>query len=125
MATPLAGFDAFKRAIIQQESSGRYGVANTEGSGAMGIGQVMPKTARALAARIEVPYRPDLMAGNGAQARAYQDAITEAALREAWEAGKGDVRQAAHYYFAGPDRSGWGDKTRRYGNDILSRLGGR
>lgn len=120
-------YGQFKQAIIGQESGGRYGVANTEGSGAMGIGQVMPDTARALAGRIGLPYRPDLMAGTSPEARAYQDRITDAAVQEAWNAGGAgrDVRTAAQYYFAGPDRDGWGPKTRRYGDDILNRMGVR
>lgn len=117
-----ADFNTFKRAVISQESGGRYGVANTEGSGAMGVGQVMPGTARTLAARAGLPYRPDLMAGNSPEARAYQDKITEGALKEAWSFGAGDPRRAAHYYFGGSDQKKWGAKTRRYGNDILGRL---
>lgn len=127
MATPLAGFPndyrSFKRAIIGQESGGRYGVPNAEGSGAMGIGQVMPDTTRALAARIGLPYRPDLMRGTSAEARRYQDAITEAAVREAWDYGNGDPRRAAMYYFGGSDQSKWGRKTQRYGSDIIRRMG--
>lgn len=90
----------------------------------MGIGQVMPETAKALAARIGVPYRPDLMAGNHPEARQYQDAITHQAVLEAWNAGGGgkDVVTAAKYYFAGSDRGKWGPKTARYANDIISRL---
>lgn len=120
-----AGFDGFKRAIIQQESGGRYGIPNAEGSGAMGLGQIMPETARALSQRLGLPYRPDLLAGKGSQARAYQDRLTDAALQEAWNYGRGDPQTAAQYYFAGPDRKGWGPKTRRYGEDILRRLGTR
>jgi len=93
----------------------------------MGVGQIMPDTARALSARLGLAYRPDLLAGTSAQARQYQDQLTDAAVREAWTAGGSgkDPRLAAHYYFAGPDRSGWGPKTRRYGDDIISRLGAR
>lgn len=121
---PFADYNAFKRAIIGQESGGRYGVANTEGSGAMGIGQVMPDTARTLASRIGLPYRPDLMRGTSAEARAYQDRITDAAVKEAWDhGGQGkDPALSAKYYFAGPDRGKWGPKTARYASDILSRL---
>ena len=112
----------FKRAIIGQESGGRYGVPNAEGSGAMGIGQVMPDTARVLAQRVGLPYRPDLMRGTSPEARQYQDAITEAAAKEAWQAGGGDVRKAAMYYHGGSDQSGWGPKTRRYADEVLARL---
>jgi hypothetical protein len=119
------GFQGFKRAIIAQESGGRYGVANTEGSGAMGVGQIMPETGAALAKREGLPWRPDLMRGNDAEARAYQDRLTDAALKEAWDYGGGDPQKAAKYYFAGPDRKGWGPKTSRYGSDVVRRMGAR
>lgn len=129
METLAAGFrnsfGAFKRAIISQESGGRYGVANTEGSGAMGIGQIMPETARALSARLGLPYQPELLRGTGPEARRYQDRLTEAALSEAWKAGGGSAEQAARYYFAGPNKSGHGPKTRKYGTDILRRMEAR
>jgi hypothetical protein len=125
VVTPAATFADFKSAIIGQETGGRYGVPNAEGSGAMGVGQVMPDTARALSARLGIAYRPDLLAGTSRDARQYQDAITEAAAKEAWEAGRGDPRAAAMYYHGGSDRGKWGPRTHRYANDILSRLGGR
>ena len=117
-----ADYGRFKSAIIGQESGGRYGVANTEGSGAMGVGQIMPDTARSLARQAGLPYRPDLMAGSGPDAMAYQDRLTEAAVKEAWAYGKGNPQLAAYYYFAGPDKTKWGPKTRRYGTDILQRI---
>lgn len=100
---------------------------NAQGSGAMGIGQVMPETARALAARLGLPYRPDLMAGTSLEARRYQDQITDAAVREAWEAGGSgrDPRTSAMYYHGGSNRSMWGSKTRRYADEVLARTGGR
>lgn len=88
----------------------------------MGIGQVMPETAKSLASRLGLPYRPDLMAGNDPAARQYQDAITEAAAREAWEAGRGDPRTAAMYYHGGSNRRIWGPKTQSYASSILSRM---
>jgi len=98
-------------------------VANAEGSGAMGIGQIMPDTARALSQRLGIAYRPDLLRGTSKEARAYQDKLTEAAVREAWRYGDGDPRKAARYYFAGPNPKGWGPKTRKYEQDILRRMG--
>lgn len=131
--TPIGGpsqpatgsFPAFSKAIIGQESGGRYGIPNAEGSGAMGNGQIMPDTARTLATRLGLPYRPDLLAGSHPEAQTYQDALTNAALQEAWNYGGGDARKAAYYYFAGPNQKGWGPKTRQYGNDILRRMGVR
>lgn len=119
------GFSGFKRAIIAQETRGRYGVTNAEGSGAMGVGQIMPKTGAALAKREGLPWRPDLMRGNSEEARAYQDRLTDAALKEAWQYGGGDPEKAAKYYFAGPNQKGWGSKTRQYGADVTRRMGVR
>ena len=116
-------YDDFRRAIIAQESNGRYGVANAEGSGAMGIGQIMPDTARAIAKRIGLPYRPELLAGTDEASREYQDALTAEATKEAFNYGKGDPQLAAQYYFAGPNKKGWGPKTQQYGLDIMRRLG--
>lgn len=82
----------------------------------------MPETARALSARIGIPFRLDLLRGTSPEARRYQDQITEAALQEAWNAGGGNPARAAAYYFAGPDKSKHGTKTARYVNDILGRL---
>jgi soluble lytic murein transglycosylase-like protein len=120
-----ADYGSFKSAIIGQESGGRYGVQNAQGSGAMGIGQVMPATAKVLAERIGLPFRPDLMGGTSPQAKQYQDAITEAAAKEAWQAGGGNTRDAAMYYHGGSNRQVWGPKTRRYADEVLARIGGR
>lgn len=91
----------------------------------MGIGQQMPATAKALAERIGMPYRPDLMGGTSSQARQYQNAITEAATKEAWQATGGDPRAAAMYYHGGSNRQIWGPKTRQYANEVIQRIGGR
>lgn len=89
----------------------------------MGVGQVMPATGKALAERLGLPWRPDLMAGKHEAARKYQDAITEAAAREAWEAGDGNPTVAAMYYHGGSNRGKWGPKTRAYARNVLGRLG--
>jgi hypothetical protein len=117
------GYEDFRRAIIAQESGGRYGIANAEGSGAMGIGQLMPDTARAIAKRLGLPYRPELLAGKDEASRKYQDTLTSEAVKEAFEYGKGDPQLAAQYYFAGPNKAGHGPKTQKYGMDIMRRLG--
>jgi hypothetical protein len=63
------------------------------------------------------------MAGNTPEARRYQDAITEAALQEAWQAGGGDIRRAAMYYHGGSNTNGWREKTHRYADEVLTRIG--
>ena len=121
----MVDYDTFKRAIIGQESGGRYGVANAQGSGAMGLGQIMPATGRALAERLGLSWRPDLMASNNAEARRYQDQLTEAAVREAYDYGlsRGGLEDAAGYYHGGSNRDMWGPKTRKYMQEIAERTG--
>lgn len=65
------------------------------------------------------------MGGTSPEARAYQDKITEAAVREAWNVGGAgkDPRTSAQYYFGGSDRGKWGPKTKRYGSSVLGRMG--
>lgn len=126
LATAPAAFQgdygSFKHAIIGQETGGRYGVPNAQGSGALGVGQQMPDTARVLAGRLGLPYRPDLLAGNSPEARQYQDQITEAASQEAWQAGGGDPRKAAMYYHGGSNQAGWGPKTHSYADEVVGRM---
>ena len=123
IAFARGGYNDFHKAIIAQESGGRYGVPNAQGSGAMGIGQIMPDTARAIAKRLGLPYRPELLAGDDEASRKYQDALTGAATKEAWDYAKGNPQVAAQYYHAGPNKEGWGPKTQKYGRDLVGRLG--
>jgi len=90
----------------------------------MGIGQQMPQTAQTLAGRLNLPWNPSLMTGTTPEAQKYQDALTEAATREAWNAGQGDPATAAMYYHGGSNRAKWGPKTQQYARNILGRLGG-
>lgn len=114
--------DSFGRAIVQQESGGDYRAVNKT-SGALGAYQVLPATARAIATRLGMAFRPDLMASDTDEGRAYQDKIGNAAIDEAWNYGKGSADTASRYYFAGPNKEGWGPKTNKYANDIANRLG--
>jgi hypothetical protein len=123
VAFARGGYNDFHNAIIAKESGGRYGIPNAEGSGAMGIGQLMPDTARALAKRLGRAYRPELLAGDDEASREYQDALTAEATKEAWSYAKGDPQLAAQYYFAGPDKKSHGPKTQAYGADLMRRLG--
>lgn len=116
-------YGTFHGAIKTQESGNRYGVANAHGSGAMGIGQIMPATAQTLAKRAGLPYRADLLSGTSPEAQQYQNTLTEAATREAWTFGGGDARKAAQYYFGGSNQKVWGPKTRKYGDDVVRRMG--
>jgi hypothetical protein len=119
--------ERFRKAIIAQESGGDYGVMNAEDSGAMGAYQFMPPTARALAERLGLPYRPELLQGEkgrSKEGRAYQDALGTAQLQDALKFGGGDVGKAGAYHFAGSNTKGHGPKTRKYEQDILRRYSG-
>lgn len=119
--------EALRKALLEQESGGDYGAINAEGSGAMGGYQFLPDTARALAARLKMKYRPDLMSGEGgrsAEGRAYQERLMSEQLKDIAKFSGGDPRAAAAYHFAGPNRKGWGKKTDKYISDVLGRMGG-
>jgi hypothetical protein len=119
--------ERLRRAILMQESGGDYGVMNREGSGAMGAYQFMPDTARALAKRAGVEYRPDLMSGKGGRSKegiAYQERLMDEQMKDILAFSGGDVGRAGIYHFAGPNEKGHGPKTRQYGQDILRRYSG-
>lgn len=116
-----------RRALLMQESGGDYGVVNAEGSGAMGAYQFMPPTARALAKRLGLEYRPDLMSGakgRSKEGRAYQERLMDAQMEDILAYSGGDVGKAGAYHFAGPNTKGHGAKTRKYEQDILRRYSG-
>lgn len=116
------------RSVLRaQESSGDYGVLNAEGSGAMGAYQFMPDTARALAERAGLEYRPDLMRGEKGRSEegiAYQERLMDEQMKDILAFSGGDLERAAIYHFAGPNEAGYGPKTRQYGQDILRRYYG-
>lgn len=93
-------------------------------AGALGSTQMLPATARQMAAKLGLPFRPDLLRSNKPEALQYQQALGRAYLEEGLEK-TGNLRDALHYYHGGPDRSIWGPKTRSYANSILARLGNR
>ncbi len=110
--------------LIAQESGGRVGAVGpqTQWGRAQGNTQVLPSTAKGVAQRLGVPYRPDLMSGTSEAARQYQTAIGQAYLEEALSK-TGNVTDALKYYHGGPDRRLWGPKTNAYADGILRRLG--
>jgi hypothetical protein len=113
--------NAFKAAIVQKESGGDYTALSPKG--ALGAYQVMPATAKTLAGRLGLPWDANLMRSNTPQGRQYQDAIGNAAIQEALQAGNGDVGRAAAYYHGGSDQSKWGAKTQAYARDIVTNMG--
>lgn len=85
--------------------------------------QMLPDTARQMAAKLGVPFRPELLTGKTPEAAQYQTTLGRAYFDEGLSK-TGNVRDALHYYHGGPNRRLWGPKTRSYANSILSRLGG-
>ncbi len=83
---------------------------------------MLPGTAKQMANRLGVSWRPDLMTGKHTEAASYQRALGRAYFNEAL-AKTGNVRDALRYYHGGPDRSIWGRKTNAYADTILGRLG--
>jgi hypothetical protein len=116
------GFDteAFKAAVVQQESGGDYTVVSPKG--ALGAYQVMPATAKTLAERLGLPWNPGLMRSNTAEGRQYQDAIGAAAISEAVQASGGDPARAAAYYHGGSDTGKWGPKTQAYAQAVTANM---
>lgn len=128
-AQPASGTfapDAVFNALVQQESGGRNGIPGqmTRYGRPMGATQMLEPTAREMAGKLGVNWRPDLYTGTSAEAGRYQRQLGRAyfdqGLRET-----GNVRDALHYYHGGPDRRLWGPKTRRYAEEVLQRIGNR
>lgn len=106
-----------------QESGFNHKAVNAE-TGALGIGQIMPDTGRALAKKAGLPWRPDMMKSDSPAAQRYQKAIGDAAMAESIAYGKGDPMEIFGHYYGGPDKRKWGPKTRRYQREMMDRLSG-
>lgn len=90
---------------------------------ALGSTQMLPGTAKQMADKLGLPFRPDLLRSNHPTALEYQRALGAAYLREGMEK-TGNLRDALRYYHGGPDRSIWGPKTNAYADSILHHIGG-
>lgn len=109
--------------IKAQETNDDYTAVNPD-TGALGAYQVMPATGRALAKRLGLAWRPDMMRKDDPASRRYQDAIGGAAIEEAIGASGGDPMTMAQYYHGGSNRKIWGSRTQKYGNEVVARLSG-
>ncbi len=109
---------------MQQESGGQAGIRGqpTQYGTAIGATQMLPATAQEMAAKLGLPWRPDMLSGKSEAAKQYQLRLGRAYLDQGF-AETGNVRDALHYYHGGPDRSIWGPKTKRYASEVLARLG--
>lgn len=101
---------------------GRMGPQTKYGR-ALGKGQTLPGTAREMAQKIGLPWRPDLLTANTPEAEQYQEAVSEAYYNEGLER-TGSPRDALRYYHGGPNRRQWGPKTNAYADKVLSLAGG-
>lgn len=92
--------------------------------GALGSTQMLPGTAKEMATKLGLPFRPDLLRSNDSAALDYQHRLGEAYLQEGFEK-TGNVRDALRYYHGGPNRRMWGRKTNAYADSILGALRGQ
>lgn len=84
--------------------------------------QLLDGTAKGMATKLGVPWRPDLMTARTPAAAAYQRALGEAYYHEGLEK-TGNHYDAARYYHGGPDRRQWGPKTNAYADAVIARMG--
>ena len=117
--------NALIAAITGQESGGRVGIVNKQ-YGAAGLMQVIPDTAKAMAARLGVDYRSDLMKGHSEAAAAYQKQIGEAYIDYLMEL-KGNtldsLDEVIMSYYAGPGGGNRKGKTAAYDTQVRARYG--
>lgn len=106
-------------ALIKQESGGRGDAVSS--AGALGSTQMLPGTAKEMARKLGLPFRPNLLKSTAPEALRYQRALGEAYLQEGLQK-TGNIRDALRYYHGGPDRSIWGPKTNAYVDQVLNRL---
>lgn len=125
--TARAGFDSVFDALIQQESGGRAGVRGqqTPYGQPLGMTQMLPETAREMAGKLGLPWKPELLTGTDRNAAAYQRQLGRAYLQEGLSRHGGDWEKALMFYHGGPNQRLWGPKTRAYASAILSRVRGR
>lgn len=117
---------ALMPALVQQETGGRPGIKGppTKYGRAVGLAQTLPVTAQAMAQKLGLPWRPDLLEATTEEGAQYQFALGQAYLQEGLEKYGGDPAKALMYYHGGPDERLWGPKTRRYARETLARLQG-
>jgi hypothetical protein len=117
--------DALFQSLIKVESGGRAGILGpqTPYGQAQGMTQMLPGTAQEMAAKLGVPWQPELMTGNTPEAAQYQQTLGRAYLEEGLQKYGGDPRRALMYYHGGPNEALWGPKTRAYADKVLGGAG--
>lgn len=112
-------------ALWQVESGGIPGKPGpqTKYGQPLGKGQTLPGTAREMAQKLGLPWRPDLLTSPTPEGERYQERVSEAYFNEGLER-TGNPRDALRYYHGGPDRRQWGPKTNAYADKVLALSGG-
>lgn len=112
-------------ALIKQESGGRAGVLGpqTRYGRAEGMTQMLPATAKQMAGKLGLPWRPELMRGSTPEAADYQERLGQAYLQEGIQK-TGNLPDAFRYYHGGPDKKLWGPKTNGYAESVMNNLSG-
>jgi hypothetical protein len=125
VATARPNTDAVWSAMKQRESGGRPGVIGpqTPYGRAQGLTQMLPATAREMAQKLGVPWRPELMTGKTPEAAAYQEQLGRAYYEEGLAKYGGDPAKAAAYYHGGPNERLWGPKTQEYARAVTGGQG--
>lgn len=106
--------------MIPVESGGNGTAVSPKG--ALGSTQLLPATAKEMAAKIGLSFNPRMLQSNDPAALRYQRELAKAYLQEGY--GKtGNLADALRYYHGGPNRAEWGPLTQAYAANVLSRLG--
>lgn len=108
-------------ALTHQESGGNGMAVSSQG--ALGSTQMLPATAQAMADRLGVPFRPELLQSKTPEAIDYQQNLGRAYLQQGIEQ-TGNLKDGLHYYHGGPDRHQWGPKTAAYADSVMGAVGG-
>jgi|GEM_PF-5809864 len=121
-----AGKDDIFQALLMQESGNQAGAVgpDTPWGNAYGAAQVLDSTAKGVAKKLGIAWRPELMRGKDRASYDYQVKIGRAYFEEGLAKHGGDVRKALMYYHGGPDQKKWGAKTRAYADQVMARVGG-
>lgn len=110
------------RSIESNNTPGAIGPETAWGH-AKGSMQLLDGTAKEMAGKLGLPWRPDLMTATSPDAQQYQEALGKAYFMQGLQA-TGNYYDAARYYHGGPSRSMWGPKTEHYARQFIARLGG-
>jgi hypothetical protein len=119
----------FNHVTVVKESSGGKNLVGTptfDGKKvvqAMGAAQVTGDTGKAMAEKLGVPWEPERLKSHKPEDIAYQKELGYAYWDEAVRASNGDLETAFKYYYGGPNRKSWGEKTNAYARESMAMLG--